>query len=616
VSEHERDDGAAPEPERDDGAAPEPERDDGAASLGRRFRRATTGVVELGGEIRGTYQRLDLLVVVLGLAIVAGAAQLHQRLVTPETTSFAAHGLAMTRSAAWLAPEFVPTPAPRLVHALPQPTAGGLPYHVVFTSSISADARLEVTIEPRPPWSNLRADLELDRRTRYGETYAADPGEVRTIDHRDWLRTAYRYAYVSEAGDEPRIGRAVEYATIGGDRLYVVTFHGTPAQTARMEAVTAPSLRVDAPPGGSLRPVSRPATAAPPAPVAAAFASTVMVVVADVEDGRLRAAGGGSGIVVGPDGSILTADHVVAEPGGRLHDVFIVARYTGADRVPELLCAGHPDRAKLQPELDLALLKCDSDLDGRALDPSELGWHPLATEGGPESKPGEALWVLGYPEDGGGQLTPTPGRVQGWTGPDGAAGHDYLATDAAIAHGDSGGPVLAPDGRLLGIASAYRVRVTADQPAATVGLVRPLAAAADLLAIVRAGWTPRQGHTAVELAPSEVAAPAKAGVHLSTHVVDVATDQAVSGALLLVMRPGITAGDVDMNRLDDQVLAWGRSNADGEVHLKQPVPVPGTYTVLVLARGYEPLVGGQELHLDADTPRFFDPWGVVRIQAR
>ena len=57
-----------------------------------------------------------------------------------------------------------------------------------------------------------------------------------------------------------------------------------------------------------------------------------------------------------------------------------------------------------------------------------------------------------------------------------------------------------------------------------------------------------------------------------------------------------------MNRLDEQVLAWGRSSADGEVHLKQPVPVPGTYTVLVLARGYEPLVGDQELPLDAATP--------------
>jgi S1-C subfamily serine protease len=603
------DDDRTDDGDRDDGEAPD-------GTLGRRFRRATTGVVELGGQLRGHSQRLDLLVVVLGLAIVAGAARIHRRLVTPDTVVFTAHGLTMTRSAAWLAPEFVATPAPRLIHALPVPNAGGLPYHVELTSSLGGDARLEVMIEPLPPWSDLCIDLELDRRTRYGETYAADPGEVRAIASHPWLRTVYRYAYVSEAGDEPRIGHAVEYATVDDDHLYVVTFHGTPDQTARMEATTASSLRVEGAPAGSwLDAGSAGVVPDHPAEVDAALASTVMVVVADLADGSLRATGSGSGVVVGADGSILTNHHVVATAGG-LHDLFVIARFAGPGRAPELVCAGHPDRAKLQPEVDLALLKCDSDLDGRALDPAALGWHALTTDHAPAVQPGHGVWVLGYPEDHGGEPTVTGGRVQGWTGPDGTAGHDYAKTEAAIGPGDSGGPVLDRDGHLVGLATAYRVQVSAAGPARTIGLVRPLAAAADLLAIVRAGWTPRQGHTAVELAPGEVAAPAATGVRLSTHVVDVATDQPVSGALLMVMRAGLSAGDVDMNRLDEQVLAWGRSSADGEVDLKQPVPVPGTYTVLVLARGYEPLVGDQELRLDAATPRFFDPWGVVRIQAR
>jgi len=73
---------------------------------------------------------------------------------------------------------------------------------------------------------------------------------------------------------------------------------------------------------------------------------------------------------------------------------------------------------------------------------------------------------------------------------------------------------------------------------------------------------------------------------------------------------------VDVNRLDDQVLAWGRSNTLGEVLLKQPVPVPGTYTVMVVARGYEPLIGDGELHLDAKTPASFDPWGKITLQPR
>ena len=180
------------EPRPDSGAEPEDDRADGGGqagdgSLGRRFRRATTGVVELGGQLRGHSQRLDLLVVVLGLAIVAGAARLHRRLVTPDTVVFTAHGLTMTRSAAWLAPEFVPTPAPRLIEALPRPNAGGLPYHVELTSSLGGDARLEVMIEPLPPWSNLGLDprarppdplrRDLRRRSRRGPLHQrATPG--------------------------------------------------------------------------------------------------------------------------------------------------------------------------------------------------------------------------------------------------------------------------------------------------------------------------------------------------------------------------------------------------------------------------------------------------------
>ena len=87
-------------------------------------------------------------------------------------------------------------------------------------------------------------------------------------------------------------------------------------------------------------------------------------------------------------------------------------------------------------------------------------------------------------------------------------------------------------------------------------------------------------------------------------------------ALVMILRPGVKAQAVDVNRLDDQVLSWGRTNAQGEVQLKQPVPIPGTYTVMVVAKGYEPLMGENELHLDAETPAFFDPWGKIWLRSR
>jgi hypothetical protein len=70
-----------------------------------------------------------------------------------------------------------------------------------------------------------------------------------------------------------------------------------------------------------------------------------------------------------------------------------------------------------------------------------------------------------------------------------------------------------------------------------------------------------------------------------------------------------------MNRLDDQTIAWGKTNGAGEVRLKQLVP-PGTYTVMVIAPGYEPLIGENELHLDAKTPASFDPWGKITLRSR
>jgi S1-C subfamily serine protease len=607
--------------------------DDESAALrfGRRFRRATTDLVEFGEELRGHYRRQDGIVVALALAIVFVGGLVHRELVTPEQVAFREHGLSFQRSTAWLAPEETPLPPPRLVPGtLPaRPHPGELPYHVVFTSALDAEARLEIRIEPRPPWSNLLTGLELDRRARFGELYAARPGQVRSIGDHEWLRTEYHYAYAPVAGDEPRIGHAVEYATVDPERLYVVTFHGTAGEIARMEDVTVASLHVDKHSGMPLLPqVSRLGRTQRPDEVSAVFPSTAMVIVVDVDTGRMRAAGGASGIIVGTDGSILTNYHLLRAKAGttdprgihlpdRLHDLFVVGRYVGVDQPPQLICAGHPDRSKYDPLLDLALIKCDTDLDGRAWSASSITWPAIATNRAPDVRPGQRLWVLGYPDVGGGGLTLTQGLIEGWTGVDGALGRDYIKTDAATSHGSSGGPVVDDKGRLVGIATVYRVRITTTGTlveTTKVGLVRPLAAAADALATVRTGWLPRTGHNTFALEPNAVEAPAE-GVHLSTTIVDAANDKPIAGALLMVLNGSVGAGDIDVNRLDEQVVAWGRSNAFGEVQLKQPVPVPGTYSVLVIARDYDPLVGDHELRLAEDTPPLFDPWGVVRIQA-
>ncbi len=593
-----------------------------AAAIGRLRKRAKTDLAEL----RTHYHRHDILVLLVAFMIIVVAGRVHRRIVTPPTVKFPppgtdGHGLVFEHSQAWLAPEPLPSPTPRIIHELSgQPSKSNTRYHVEFTSSIDPGARIEVWIDKKPAWSNIVTGLELDRRTRWGELYTLDDSSVRSIAGHDWLRTVYRYAHAADKGDVPRVDRAIEYATIDREQIYVITLFGSPAELDRIEEVVAPTLRVPTQTGLPLVPQTRTlAQRTYPNAVARAFDSTVMIVAADLIDGRLKPRGGGSGVIVGGDGSILTNYHVIHDKDGRLHDVFVIGRFSAPDQAPQLWCAGRPNRSKLQRELDLALIKCDLDLDGRSWVPGSNGvWATLPEAHTADIRMGQRLWVLGYPDVGGGGLTLSEGEVEGWTGEDGTAGKDFIKTDASITHGNSGGPVIDDHGRLVGIASAFRTKVSASGgviETSQVGLVRPLATATDLLAIAAAGWIPREGHTDVELQPSAVEAPAE-GVRISTKVMDASNESPVRDALVMVLRPGVAASDVDVNRLDDQVLSWGRSNTLGEVQLKQPVPIPGAYTVMIVARGFEPLIGENELHLDANTPPAFDPWGKIWLRSR
>jgi S1-C subfamily serine protease len=590
-----------------------------AAAIQRLRKRAQTDLAELKTQ----YHRHDILVLLLAFVIIIVAGRVHRGMVTAPTTKFSERGLTFEHSTTWLSPEPIPSPAPRIAYGLtPQsPVAPPSLYHVLLTSSLDPDAKLEVLIDKKPAWSNIVTGLELDRRTRWGELYTLDDSSVRSIAGHDWLRTAYRFAHVADKGDVPRVGRAIEFATIDREQIYVVTFFGGEAELARIESVVAPSLRVPTQTGLPLVPQTRMLSQRTyPNAVARAFDSTVMVVVADLVDGRLRPRGGGSGVVVGSDGSILTNYHVIHDKDGRLHDVFVIGRFSQPDHAPQLWCAGRPSRSKLQKDLDLALVKCDLDLDGRAWVPAAASvWPTLPEARTADIKMGQRLWVLGYPDVGGGGLTLSEGSVEGWTGENGTAGKDFIKTDASITHGNSGGPVVDDHGRLVGVAAAFRTRTNASGgmlETAQVGLVRPLSTASDLLAIAQTGWTPREGHTDVDLQPSAVEAPGEGGVRISTRVLDAANEQPVRDALVMILRPGVNAKKVDVNRLDDQVLSWGRSNTQGEVQLKQPVPAPGTYSVMIVARGYEPLVGEGELHLDAKTPAYFDPWGKIWLRSR
>lgn len=146
-----------------------------------------------------------------------------------------------------------------------------------------------------------------------------------------------------------------------------------------------------------------------------------------------RGAGAGSGVVVSPDGLILTNAHVVA----------------GAEAVQVTAAEGRPFAARLlgeDPDTDLALLRAEN---AAALPAAELGDSATL-------KVGQLAIAIGNPL--GFSSTVTAGVVsavgRSLPGRGGRPIEDLVQTDAALNPGNSGGALVDSAGRVIGINTA------------------------------------------------------------------------------------------------------------------------------------------------------------------
>ena len=164
-------------------------------------------------------------------------------------------------------------------------------------------------------------------------------------------------------------------------------------------------------------------------------AETVSPSIANLSVGR-RGRGGGSGVVITPDGFLLTSAHVVANGASRIRASFTDGRQLGLRLVGA------------DPLSDLAVLRADEQAPSAATlgDAAEL-------------RIGQLVVAIGNPH--GFESSVTAGVVSGMgrslptrSGATARVIDDVIQTDAALNPGNSGGALVDGHGRVIGINTA------------------------------------------------------------------------------------------------------------------------------------------------------------------
>jgi serine protease Do len=257
----------------------------------------------------------------------------------------------------------------------------------------------------------------------------------------------------------------------------------------------------------------------------------------------------GSGVIVSPDGYLLTNNHVV-ERGARFRVGLADGREIGAKVVGT------------DPAADLAVLKLETR--------ERLPHAPMARS--EELLIGETVIAIGNPF--GLSHTVTTGVVSA-VHRNFRAGErmlfDFIQTDASINPGNSGGPLLDIEGRLVGINTA----ILGDRSAG-IGFAIPIDRARRIAEDLITHGEVREGYLGLEVA--DLPAPEGARVGASGGVQVTAVDPGSPAE-----RAGVRRGDV--------VEAMDGAAPDGAAELKfrlRDLPV-GASTRLDLQRGRERL---------------------------
>ena len=213
----------------------------------------------------------------------------------------------------------------------------------------------------------------------------------------------------------------------------------------------------------------------------------------------------GSGSIIRRDGIILTNAHVAVPTAPGLALQYGLGSTEAA--APPLLSVGlfqsEAEPAKFlylakpiayDGYLDVAVLRIVKTISGQPVSHLNLPTVPIGDSN--TVRDGERVSVIGYPAVGGGfqgEINVSTGSVSGFQGdPRIQTLRAWMKTDAAIAHGNSGGLAADAAGHLIGIPSKTQTFATNGQSGLdTQGKIRPIALALPVIHAAEAGhaWT-------------------------------------------------------------------------------------------------------------------------------
>ena len=325
----------------------------------------------------------------------------------------------------------------------------------------------------------------------------------------------------------------------------------------------------------------------------------VMLVALSRRGGRLLPVGRGSGTIISAEGHILTNYHVVANPKtGVVHGVVAVALTTAFDRTPKPTCLAYPGRGYLDRKLDLAVIKCQTEVNGRPLRRA-IRWPMVELGRSAGIIPGDNLYIVGYPAVGGSTISFFAGKVGGFLGGPGLGARAWIKTDASVSPGVSGGAAFGDDGKLVGVPTRLTWRRGGRT---TIGMVRPIDRARVLIVRAKRGAAPRPPPGPPSSRPVDPVipslpprkpprrpprrAPRQPASHLMGRLLDASTRRPVKGGVVLVVKPGVDVTSLRRHNLRRHVYTMGVSNSLGQFRTRAPLPQGWVYGIVVLMRGY------------------------------